>query len=57
MPDLTVGQIKSKRMLYLALSTLTLLFLGLIYAFSMFAAPSAPRSASRRPPWGSRSTS
>ena len=39
MPDLTVGQIKSKRMLYLALSTLTLLFLGLIYAFSMFAAP------------------
>lgn len=39
MPDLTVGQIKSKRMLYLALSTLTLLFLGLIYAFSMFAGP------------------
>ena len=39
MPDLTVGQIKSKRMLYLALSTLTLLFLGLIYAFSMFSAP------------------
>ncbi|HIW76911.1 MULTISPECIES: MFS transporter [Gordonibacter] len=39
MPDLTIGQIKSKRMLYLALSTLTLLFLGLIYAFSMFAAP------------------
>lgn len=39
MPDLTAGQIKSKRMLYLALSTLTLLFLGLIYAFSMFAGP------------------
>lgn len=39
MSDLTVGQIKSKRMLYLALSTLTLLFLGLIYAFSMFAGP------------------
>lgn len=39
MSDMTVGQIKSKRMLFLALSTLTLLFLGLIYAFSMFAAP------------------
>ncbi|MEG0216978.1 MAG: MFS transporter [Raoultibacter sp.] len=39
MPALTLDQIKSKRMLYLALSTLTLLFLGLIYAFSMFAAP------------------
>lgn len=39
MPNQTVSQIKSKRMLYLALSTLTLFFLGLIYAFSMFAAP------------------
>lgn len=39
MSDMTVGQIRSKRMLYLALSTLTLLFLGLIYAFSMFVAP------------------
>lgn len=39
MPNLSVSQIKSKRMLYLALSTLTLFFLGLIYAFSMFAAP------------------
>ena len=39
MTELTVSQIKSKRMVYLALSTLTLLFLGLIYAFSMFAAP------------------
>ncbi|MDY3980165.1 MULTISPECIES: MFS transporter [unclassified Paraeggerthella] len=39
MSDLTIGQIKSKRVLYLILSTLTLLFLGLIYAFSMFAAP------------------
>ena len=39
MSELTMGQIQSKRMLYLALSTLTLLFLGLIYAFSMFAAP------------------
>ena len=39
MSELTATQIKSKRMVYLALSTLTLLFLGLIYAFSMFAAP------------------
>lgn len=39
MSTMTVGQIKSRRVLYLALSTLTLLFLGLIYAFSMFAAP------------------
>lgn len=39
MPNQTVSQIKSKRMLYLALATLTLFFLGLIYAFSMFAAP------------------
>lgn len=36
---LSVAQIKSKRTVYLALSTFTLLFLGLIYAFSMFAAP------------------
>ena len=33
------AQIKSKRVVYLVLSTITLLFLGLIYAFSMFAAP------------------
>lgn len=39
MQDLTAAQIKSKRIVYLALSTATLLFLGLIYAFSMFAAP------------------
>lgn len=39
MTDMTVAQIKSKRMVYLALSTVTLLLLGLIYAFSMFAAP------------------
>ncbi len=39
MSDMTADQIKSKRILYLALSTLTLLFLGLIYAFSMFVAP------------------
>ncbi len=39
MSDLSTSQIKSKRVLYLALSTLTLLFLGLIYAFSMFAGP------------------
>lgn len=39
MPEMTVEHIKSTRMRYLALSTLALLFLGLIYAFSMFAAP------------------
>ena len=39
MSEMTESQIKSKRVLYLALSTITLLFLGLIYAFSMFAAP------------------
>ena len=39
MSEMSAAQIKSKRMVYLALSTLTLLFLGLIYAFSMFAAP------------------
>lgn len=36
---MTVQQIKHHRAGYLALSTFTLLFLGLIYAFSMFAAP------------------
>ena len=39
MSEMTVQQIKSKRMVYLAASTFTLLFLGLIYAFSMYAAP------------------
>lgn len=39
MSEMTAQQIKGKRMVYLALSTFTLLFLGLIYAFSMFAAP------------------
>lgn len=39
MSEMTVSQIKSKRSLYLVLSAVTLLFLGLIYAFSMFAAP------------------
>ncbi|WP_417142466.1 MFS transporter [Raoultibacter massiliensis] len=39
MPELSIAQIKRTRSLYLALSTLALLFLGLIYAFSMFAAP------------------
>lgn len=37
--SMTVQQIKSKRSIYLILSTLVLLFLGLIYAFSMFAKP------------------
>ncbi|WP_165055264.1 MULTISPECIES: MFS transporter [unclassified Adlercreutzia] len=39
MQDQAVAQIKRKRAVYLVLSTLSLLFLGLIYAFSMFAAP------------------
>lgn len=39
MSEMTVQQIKSKRIVYLAASTFTLLFLGLIYAFSMYAAP------------------
>ena len=39
MSDMTKEQIQKKRSVYLALSTATLLFLGLIYAFSMFAAP------------------
>ncbi len=39
MSELSTSQIKSRRILYLTLSTITLLFLGLIYAFSMFAAP------------------
>lgn len=37
--EMTVEQIKGKRMVYLVLSTVSLLFLGLIYAFSMFAGP------------------
>lgn len=42
MPDdvnMTIDQIKRKRVFYLAFSTITLLFLGLLYAFSMFAGP------------------
>ena len=39
MNGMTVEEIKRVRVKYLALSTLTLLFLGLIYAFSMFAGP------------------
>lgn len=39
MSEMSAEQIRSKRALYLVLSTVTLLFLGLIYAFSMFAAP------------------
>ena len=39
MVEATVARIKRTRMVYLAGSTLTLLFLGLIYAFSMFSAP------------------
>lgn len=35
----TMASVKRTRVGYLSLSTLTLLFLGLIYAFSMFAAP------------------
>lgn len=39
MNEMTAQEIKSKRIVYLAVSTFTLLFLGLIYAFSMYAAP------------------
>lgn len=39
MSEMTIAQVKSKRMVYLALSVVSLLFLGLIYAFSMFAGP------------------
>lgn len=39
MEEMSVSQIKKSRALYLTISTVTLLFLGLIYAFSMFAAP------------------
>ena len=39
MSELSTSQIKSRRILYLTLSTITLLFLGLIYAFYMFAVP------------------
>ncbi|MCL2339822.1 MAG: MFS transporter [Actinomycetia bacterium] len=37
--ELTVDKIKSRRMLYLILGTFSLLILGLIYAWSIFAAP------------------
>jgi OFA family oxalate/formate antiporter-like MFS transporter len=36
---LAAGQIKSRRILYLVFATVTLLVLGLIYAWSIFAAP------------------
>lgn len=39
MVEMTVEQIRRTRALYLAIATFALLFLGLIYAFSMFAAP------------------
>ena len=39
MAEMTAAQVKSKRMVYLCLSVVSLLFLGLIYAFSMFAGP------------------
>ena len=39
MPETTVARVKSERMRTLACSTFALLFLGLIYAFSMFAGP------------------
>ena len=34
---MSAAQVKSKRMVFLVLSTVTLLFLGLIYAFSFIA--------------------
>lgn len=37
--ELTLVQIKSRRILYLVFATFTLLILGLIYAWSIFAAP------------------
>ncbi|MDR3137065.1 MAG: MFS transporter [Coriobacteriales bacterium] len=37
--ELSIGQIKSRRIVYLISATITLLILGLIYAWSIFAAP------------------
>lgn len=39
MPSLTSKAVKKQRLVYLAISSITLLFLGLIYAFSMFSEP------------------
>ena len=47
--ELTLGQIKSKRILYLAFATVTLLVLGLIYAWSIFAAPIGETFESYKP--------
>lgn len=47
--SMTLGQLKSRRNLYLVFATLTLLVLGLIYAWSIFAAPIGATYTSYQP--------
>ncbi|MDR2672966.1 MAG: MFS transporter [Coriobacteriales bacterium] len=47
--ELSVSQIKGKRIFYLVFATITLLVLGLIYAWSIFAAPIGANYESYKP--------